>query len=135
MSLRARPCVLCPAISRIVSTDSCLAVSMNEQVLTTMMSASSAREVIWAPLTESNPIITSESTRFLGQPRLTKPMRGMAEEDGEEDSEGEAPLAGAVLRSVDIAITILVTNRSHGKRQHSKLPSWCPTSAAVGRSG
>ena len=58
-----------------VSTDSCLAVSMNEQVLTTMMSASSARAVISAPLVESMPIMTSESTRFLGQPRLTKPMR------------------------------------------------------------
>src|SRR5271165_67263 len=58
------------------STDSCLAASMNEQVLTTMMSASSARGVIWAPPCESIPIMTSLSTRFLGQPRLTKPTLG-----------------------------------------------------------
>ena len=57
-----------------VSTDSCLAVSMNEQVFTTMMSASSARAVIWAPPCASSPIMTSLSTRFLGQPRLTKPI-------------------------------------------------------------
>ena len=42
MSFLARPLSLKRAISRIVSTDSCLALSMNEQVFTTMMSASSA---------------------------------------------------------------------------------------------
>src|SRR5271165_448602 len=57
-----------------VFTDSCFAESMKEQVLTTMMSASSAREVISAPPCDSRPIITSLSTRFLGQPRLTKPI-------------------------------------------------------------
>jgi hypothetical protein len=41
MSLRAEPEVLWRAISRMVSTDSCLAVSMKLQVLTTRMSASS----------------------------------------------------------------------------------------------
>ena len=51
---------------------------MNEQVLTTMMSASSARAVISAPAWESRPIMTSLSTRFLGQPRLTKPTFGLA---------------------------------------------------------
>src|SRR5437016_7728362 len=56
-----------------VSTDSCLAVSINEQVFTTMTSASSAREVIWAPPLCNMPIMTSLSTRFLGQPKLTKP--------------------------------------------------------------
>src|SRR5690349_4387231 len=56
-----------------VFTDSCLAESINEQVFTTITSASSAREVIWAPPVCNMPIITSLSTRFLGQPRLTKP--------------------------------------------------------------
>src|SRR5262245_1941679 len=69
----ALPVTLCCAISRMVLTDSCLAESMNEQVLMTMTSASSAFAVIWAPPVESMPIITSLSTRFLGQPRLTKP--------------------------------------------------------------
>src|SRR5271157_3214297 len=55
------------------STDSCWALSINEQVLTTMMSASSARGVIAAPPCASKPIMTSLSTRFLGQPRLMKP--------------------------------------------------------------
>src|ERR1051326_2147287 len=54
-------------------TDSCCAVSMNEQVLTTMMSASPAVDVISAPEDARRPIMTSESTRFLGHPRLTKP--------------------------------------------------------------
>src|SRR5438270_11134450 len=56
-----------------VLTDSCFAESMNEQVFTTITSASSAREVICAPPDCSMPIITSLSTRFLGQPKLTKP--------------------------------------------------------------
>src|ERR1700745_1315911 len=57
-----------------VSTDSCLAESMNEQVFTTTMSASSARVVISAPAWFRSPIMTSLSTRFLGQPRLTNPI-------------------------------------------------------------
>jgi len=40
ISLRARPVFLCAAISRIVSTDSCLAGSMKLQVFTTITSAS-----------------------------------------------------------------------------------------------
>src|SRR5260370_19740449 len=56
-----------------VLTDSCLAVSMNEQVLTTITSASSAWGVICAPPVCNSPIITSLSTRFLGHPKLTKP--------------------------------------------------------------
>src|SRR5262249_51620183 len=56
-----------------VLTDSCFAVSMNEQVFTTITSASSALGVILAPPVWSRPIITSLSTRFLGHPRLTKP--------------------------------------------------------------
>src|SRR5579863_4751940 len=59
-----------------VSTDSCLAVSMKLHVLTTRISASSGREVRRAPPRSSNPIITSESTRFLGQPNETKPTVG-----------------------------------------------------------
>ena len=51
-----------------VLTDSCCALSMNEQVLTTMTSASSARRVSSAPARASRPIMTSLSTRFLGQP-------------------------------------------------------------------
>ena len=69
----ALPPVLWRAISRIVSMDSCCALPMNEQVLTTMTSASPASGVSEAPACLSMPIITSLSTRFLGQPRLTKP--------------------------------------------------------------
>ena len=68
-----RPPVLWRAISRMVSTDSCCALPINEQVLTTITSASSAAGVSSAPPCASMPIITSLSTRFLGQPRLTNP--------------------------------------------------------------
>src|ERR1700722_18452407 len=76
MSLRAEPEVLWRAISRMVSTDSCLAVSIKLQVLTTRISASSGREVNRAPPRSSSPIMTSESTRFLGQPNEIKPTVG-----------------------------------------------------------
>src|SRR5262245_3026779 len=56
-----------------VFTDSCCALSINEQVFTTMTSASSACGTRSAPACESMPIMTSLSTRFLGQPRLTNP--------------------------------------------------------------
>src|SRR3954470_2530164 len=56
-----------------VFTDSCLALSMNEQVFTTITSASAADVVSSAPELARMPIITSLSTRFLGQPKLTKP--------------------------------------------------------------
>src|ERR1700690_2601415 len=82
MSLRAEPVVLCRAISRMVSTDSCLAVSMKLQVLTTRISASSGCAVSRAPARSSKPIITSESTRFLGQPNEIKPTEGAVGEDG-----------------------------------------------------
>src|SRR5262250_465803 len=59
-----------------VFTDSCCALSINEQVFTTMTSASSACGTRSAPACESMPIMTSLSTRFLGQPRLTKPTLG-----------------------------------------------------------
>src|SRR2546425_11533277 len=61
-----------------VFTDSCCALSMNEQVLTMIISASSARETSSAPAWVSMPIMTSLSTRFLGQPRLTNPTFGAA---------------------------------------------------------
>src|SRR5271154_5502399 len=76
MSFFADPDVLRRAISRMVSTDSCLAVSMKEQVLTTRISASSGWEVRRAPARSSRPIMTSESTRFLGQPNEIKPTEG-----------------------------------------------------------
>ena len=72
----ALPDVLCCAISTMVSTDSCLALSINEQVFTTRTSADSASEVMVAPASARRPIITSLSTRFLGQPRLTNPILG-----------------------------------------------------------
>jgi hypothetical protein len=62
-----------------VFTDSCCALAMNEQVLTTMTSASSALDTNFAPACSSKPIMTSLSTRFLGQPRLTNPTLGAAD--------------------------------------------------------
>src|ERR1035438_9532383 len=76
MSRLAEPEVLKRAISRIVSTDSCLAVSIKLQVLTMRISASSGWEVRRAPARSRRPIMTSESTRFLGQPREIKPTEG-----------------------------------------------------------
>src|SRR5271168_5392490 len=74
----AVPAVLWRAISRMASTDSCLAESMKEQVFTTRISASSTWLVNCAPARSSRPIITSESTRFLGQPNEIKPTVGVA---------------------------------------------------------
>src|SRR5471030_1725914 len=68
----AVPAVLCWTISRMVLTDSCLAESMKEQVFTTKISASSGLLVRRAPARSSRPIMTSESTRFLGQPNEIK---------------------------------------------------------------
>src|SRR4051812_26514405 len=62
------PSVLCRAISRIVSIDSCFAESMNAQVLTIRTSASAASGVSSWPACCDSPSITSESTRFFGQP-------------------------------------------------------------------
>src|SRR5580658_4599699 len=72
----AVPAVLCCTISRMVLTDSCLAESMKEQVFTTRISASSGLLVRRAPARSSRPIMTSESTRFLGQPNEIKPTVG-----------------------------------------------------------
>src|SRR5208337_685641 len=63
-------------------TDSCLAVSMKLQVLTTRTSASSGWEVRRTPARSSRPIMTSESTRFLGQPNEIKPTEGAVGGDG-----------------------------------------------------
>src|ERR1700694_3536794 len=69
---------LCWTISRMEFTESCLAESLKEQVLTTRISASSAWLVSSPPARWSRPIMTSESTRFFGQPRETKPILGRA---------------------------------------------------------
>ena len=103
MSLRARPSVLWRAISRMVSTDSCLAVSMKEQVLTTRISASSGWAVRRAPARSSRPIMTSESTRFLGQPRETNPTTGAA-------------VAGETLLTLCIVPGQRTENREQGPR-------------------
>src|SRR5690242_19719881 len=66
---RQAPAFLSSAISRIASTDSCLAESMNAHVLTTRTSASEASAVSSCPARSASPSITSESTRFFGQPR------------------------------------------------------------------
>src|SRR5215510_304863 len=73
-SLRHAPVFLCSAISRMVSIDSCFALSMNAQVLTTSTSASSASRVSSCPARCARPSITSESTRFFGQPSETSPI-------------------------------------------------------------
>src|SRR5215510_7134084 len=69
----ARPIFLYSAISRIVSMDSCLARSIKLHVLTTSTSAWSGCGVSSCPRATSSPIMTSLSTRFLGQPKLTNP--------------------------------------------------------------
>src|SRR5260370_29967529 len=56
-----------------VSMDSFLAGSMKLQVLTTRTSAWSGWDVSSCPRETSSPIMTSLSTRFLGQPKLTNP--------------------------------------------------------------
>src|SRR5216110_2756546 len=73
MSLRHVPSVLCCAISRMVSIDSCFAESMNTHVLTTRTSAAAASWVSSCPACCARPSITSESTRFLGQPSEIRP--------------------------------------------------------------
>src|SRR5206468_4024281 len=71
---RQAPPALCCAISRIVSIDSCFAESMNAHVLTTSTSAAVASFVSSWPASRASPSITSESTRFLGQPNETSPI-------------------------------------------------------------
>src|SRR5712692_99995 len=72
MRARARPRCLTRAISRMVLTDSSRARSMKAHVFTTRQSATSARSVISCPARASMPSMSSESTWFLGQPRVVK---------------------------------------------------------------
>src|SRR6185503_12164594 len=74
MSRRHAPSFLCCAISRMVSIDSCFALSMKAQVLTTSTSASLATCVSSWPACCARPSITSESTRFFGQPSEISPI-------------------------------------------------------------
>ena len=87
ISFRHLPSFLCSAISRIVSTDSCLALSMKAQVLTTSTSASAASRVSSCPACWASPSITSESTRFLGQPSEIIPIFIQSLETGHGDTE------------------------------------------------
>ena len=66
------PTRLYSASSKIVSIDSFFASPMKPQVLTTMTSASSGSSTTRQPSRPATPSITSVSTRFLTQPRLTK---------------------------------------------------------------
>src|SRR3984957_7788922 len=58
---------------RIPSMDSFLDASIKPQVFTITTSASCAFWVICIPTRSNEPSITSLSTRFFAQPRLTKP--------------------------------------------------------------
>ena len=68
---RRGPVFLCSASSRIVSTLSSRAASMNAQVLTTMTSARSGSSTSSPPAAVTWPSISSVSTWFLGQPSDT----------------------------------------------------------------
>src|SRR3989442_10258542 len=72
MSARQRPVSLSLASSRIVFTDSSRARSMKAHVLTMRHSASSGSVVRGKPASVSMPSISSESTWFLGQPRVVR---------------------------------------------------------------
>src|SRR5262245_21073032 len=72
ISARQRPRSFSRASSRMVCTDSSRARSMNAQVLTMRHSASSARSASGNPASLSSPSISSESTWFLGQPRVVR---------------------------------------------------------------
>src|SRR5688500_18107830 len=74
ISLRQAPVFLYSAISRMVSIDSCFALSMNAHVLTTRTSADSGSRVSWWPALCARPSMPSESTRFLRQPSDTMPI-------------------------------------------------------------
>src|SRR2546429_3691837 len=72
MSARQRPVALSLASSRIVFTDSSRARSMKAHVLTMRHSASSGSVVGGKPASVSMPSISSESSWFLGQPRVVR---------------------------------------------------------------
>src|SRR5262245_50017520 len=63
------------ATDRMVSIDSCFAVSMKPHVLTTTTSASSASFTTCRPSSTTWPRRTSESTRLRAQPRLISETR------------------------------------------------------------
>ena len=66
------PARLRSSISRITPSDSCRAASMNPQVLMMTRSAAFESGTRAYPSWARSPSIRSESTRFFGQPRLTK---------------------------------------------------------------
>src|SRR5260221_103394 len=72
LGLRTR---LTSSDSRIVSTLSSCAESMNEHVLTINTSAFEASLMISTPSLSKVPTMTSESTRFLAQPKEINPTR------------------------------------------------------------
>src|SRR5256886_10892732 len=72
MSARQRPVALSLASSRIVFTDSSRARSMKAHVLTRRHPASSGSVVRGRPASVGMPSISSESTWFLGQPRVVR---------------------------------------------------------------
>src|SRR3989337_1959076 len=72
MSLLHLPVFLNWAKASRASIDSSLASPMKPQVFTMRPSASSSFTTAWAPASFRMPSISSESTRFLGQPRLTR---------------------------------------------------------------
>src|SRR5688500_7838893 len=67
-----------------VSTDSCFALSMKAHVFTTSTSALEGSRVSSRPDFWASPSITSESTRFLGQPRETRPIFFIKAGDGRQ---------------------------------------------------
>ena len=63
--------------SRMTCRDSSLDDSKKPQVLTTMASAGSSEDTTVKPASRTVPSICSESTKFLGQPKLIKATRSM----------------------------------------------------------
>src|SRR5215472_6222755 len=102
-----------------VLTDSCFAVSMNEQVFTTITSASSALAVRCAPPACRRPIMTSLSTRFLGHPRLTKPTFSVASLSADSSCWGATVRVSTGMRYIILAsenTRALVTRVAMGER-------------------
>ena len=77
------------ADSRIASTDSSCAASMNEHVFTINASASAGSLVTSIPCLSNDPSMISASTRFLAHPSETIPTRRGADGLGDDD-DGEA---------------------------------------------
>src|SRR6267142_814691 len=120
MSARQAPRSLSLASSRIVSTDSSRARSMNAQVLTMRHSASSARATSGNPASVSMPSISSESTWFFGQPSVVRwTFMAGSQYTGERGGpdmtpsppdarHGFAPLHAPVVRELDRDSEVLV---------------------------